>query len=209
MHWRMLCVFAFQNFAAALPMFAFAPIQQAVSRKYSVSIQSVNLLSVLALAAYAPGTFLSQICNLGFGLRKSIIIGTAMTLTGMIISSIGINSFAAVVTGQILCGLAQPFFLNSSSKLASNWFDEKRRDIATSVASISCPLGNAISQLISVLVVGDEFDKGIRNMIYIVLGINSASALLVFFFLKGKPEHPPTISSGERMALEETFRIDV
>jgi FLVCR family MFS transporter 7 len=207
--WCILGVFALQNFASSLPIFVFAPIQKAASENFSVSTDIVNLLSVLALAAYAPGTLLGQICSLGFGLRHSVLIGTVITLLGVVISTVGLKFFAAVIVGQILCGLAQPFVVNSSSKFASYWFDEESRDIATSLASMASPLGNAVSQIISSLTVGEEIEHGIQNVMYILLGISSLSAIFVYFFLKSNPDSPPSISNEEMIIFEQQYRFDV
>ena len=53
----------------------------------------------------------------------------------------------AVLVGQLLGGLAQPFFTNSPAKLAGEWFPTSERNLATTIASMCNPLGIALGQV--------------------------------------------------------------
>jgi hypothetical protein len=54
---------------------------------------------------------------------------------------------SAVLVGQLLGGLAQPFFTNSPAKLAGEWFPTSERNLATTIASMCNPLGIALGQV--------------------------------------------------------------
>jgi sugar phosphate permease len=49
------------------------------------------------------------------------------------------------IVGHAICALSQAFLKNPVSKLASNWFGDKERSLATSIGIVSTPLGIFIS----------------------------------------------------------------
>eukprot|EP00981_Chlorochromonas_danica_P014202 scaffold7537_cov179-Ochromonas_danica.AAC.23 len=93
---------------------------------------------------------------------------TAMNHRVIAIDGGGRNtSYAIVLFGTILVGLAQPFYLNMPAKIAATWFGVKERDIATTMASLGNPLGSAIGSLLPPMLVSQDSDHsieiGIRN----------------------------------------------
>jgi len=75
------------------------------------------------------------------------------------------DSFWFLLGGQMLASLAAPLILNATSCIASDWFSDKQRNLATSVAGLSAPLGN----LISLTIVGIIFAGYDRSALVIDL----------------------------------------
>lgn len=55
------------------------------------------------------------------------------------------GNFGAVVFGQLVIGLAQPFVLSAPTRYSDMWFTEIGRISATAVASLGNPFGGAVS----------------------------------------------------------------
>lgn len=95
---------------------------------------------------YLPMNFVSIYVLKRFGLRVSVIVGAIFTMTGCWIRlTIALSTYTVFLVGSAIGGLGQPFLMNNSAKLASNWFGDKERGIATAVGSMAVPIGMLIS----------------------------------------------------------------
>jgi FLVCR family MFS transporter 7 len=84
------------------------------------------------------------------GPRQAIIIASVFLLLGNWIRYGGTraNNFGAVVFGQILTGIAQPFVLSAPTKYSDLWFTGRGRVAATALTTLANPFGGALAQLI-------------------------------------------------------------
>ena len=56
------------------------------------------------------------------GIKPGMIIGSVLTAVGAGIRCLVNSSFSAVIVGQLLCAVGQPFILNAPAKIATYWF---------------------------------------------------------------------------------------
>lgn len=94
------------------------------------------------------------------GLRRCIQIGAVLMITG---SAIRLMTSATGVIwwwylGHIVCLSSQAYLKNPVTKLASNWFGDKERGLATAIGIVSGPLGILISTLL-IMTMFDDQDK--------------------------------------------------
>ena len=84
------------------------------------------------------------------GPRPAIIIASVFLLVGNWIRYGGTraNNFGAVMFGQVLTGLAQPFVLSAPTRYSDLWFTGKGRVAATALMTLANPFGGALAQLI-------------------------------------------------------------
>ena len=61
--------------------------------------------------------------------------------------------YLLVLFGQCSSAMSYPIYVNLVAALASDWFPIHERDMATAIASLFNPLGNALGQIIPPLVV--------------------------------------------------------
>lgn len=108
---------------------------------------------------YVPFNFVSVKVLSSKGLRTSITVGCILTIIGCWVRSLQIwLDFYAVLVGTIIAAAANPFLLNTVSKVAFNWFGDKERAMATAVGSMSMPLGMLISFILPSMIF-DDSDK--------------------------------------------------
>lgn len=96
---------------------------------------------------YVPGNFLSIAVLNKWGLKVSIVCGAVFLLMGSWIRLFIMfsDNFVPYFVGSIIAAIGQPFLMNIPSKIASTWFGDKERAIATAVGSVSVPIGTVIS----------------------------------------------------------------
>lgn len=96
---------------------------------------------------YVPSNFISIAVLNRWGLKVSIVCGALFLLLGawirMFIMFTG--TFTPFFVGAIVAAMGQPFLMNIPSKIASTWFGDKERAIATAVGSVAVPIGTVIS----------------------------------------------------------------
>ena len=170
--WHMLGIFCLLTFTNAFLWIGFAPIAALAQRYYHVGsahdFTYVNLLSVIFMFLYPPGSYLAMFLITKHGLRYSISLGAALMAVGGWIryastwaaatsaakgAEPSVWGYVLVLAGQSLPALAQPLFTNVPAKLAGDWFPQSERDIATVIGSLFNPLGNAAGQVIPTLLV--------------------------------------------------------
>ena len=160
----MLFIFCVLTFTNAFLWIGFAPIVELTERYYNVSSTWVNLLSAIFMFMYIPGSYLSMYLITKYGLRCSITVGAVLNAVGGWIRYASVfvaqrsdtpspMAYGMLLVGQALPALAQPLFTNVPAKLAGDWFPNSERDVATVVAALFNPLGNAGGQVIPTLLV--------------------------------------------------------
>lgn len=167
--WFILTMFCLLEGSNALLWVTFAPIsditQNYFGNGYYGSTTSVNMLANIFLILYGPGTVMSIILMKYCKLKQSMIIAGTLNLLGALIrylaavnsDSMSIGSlYILIMLGQAFAALSQPFFLNCPPMIAATWFPVKEREMATTIGSMCSPVGNAIGQLIPVIIVSQK-----------------------------------------------------
>ena len=114
-------------------------------------------------------------------------------------------SFAAVMVGQVLIGLAQPFVLALPTSYSDLWFSPRGRVSATAVASLANPFGGALGQLINPFLVNVPADTASLTL---YIAIISSVATIPSFFIPARPPTPVAPSSAiARPPLPKQFRL--
>jgi FLVCR family MFS transporter 7 len=163
--WFILFIFAMLTLVNALLWVTFAPISD-ISEHYFGdeygSITMVNLLANIFLILYAPGTILAVMLIKYYKLKNTLIVGGTLTVIGAFLrymaalynnSNSHATTYSLMLLGQAFAALAQPIFLGYPAALASLWFSVDERDIATTIGAMCSPIGNAVGQLVPVLIV--------------------------------------------------------
>eukprot|EP01095_Lingulamoeba_sp_RSL-Kostka_P005943 TRINITY_DN1811_c0_g1_i2.p1 TRINITY_DN1811_c0_g1~~TRINITY_DN1811_c0_g1_i2.p1 ORF type:complete len:367 (+),score=99.90 TRINITY_DN1811_c0_g1_i2:310-1410(+) len=141
------------------------------------------------------------------GLRTGIIIGAVGTLISALLRPCAPkNWFWLLFIAQTIGAIVQPFILNAPPLIAANWFPDKERALATTIASVANPVGVAVGFVMPPLLVGDN-DR--VELLLLVQGIIVAiMCVVVIIFVREKPPTPPSFSqidSEETSLLKSLF----
>ena len=142
-----LALFGAMSMANAIAWIAFAPIQSLTEEFYGINVTQVNLMTLVYSVSYIPMTPLVSWVYLRYSLRTGILLGGGLTAVGAWIRVASVNglgsdagasygAFYWLLLGQIVAGVAQPFFNNATSRLSATWFSARSRGIATTIAAM-------------------------------------------------------------------------
>lgn len=93
------------------------------------------------------------------GLKACITVGCFIMIFGSVLRFLGgvINLWIWFI-GHVLSLCSSSFLKTPCTKLASNWFGDKERGVATAIGYVSGPLGIFISKIL-ILTIFDDKDK--------------------------------------------------
>jgi predicted MFS family arabinose efflux permease len=136
-----------------------------------------------------------------------MIIGSILNL-GVFIRLLSLinpsQGYSALLIGQIFPALSMPFFSNSPALLAARWFAPSQRDLATAIASMANPIGNAIGTLLPSLIITD--DNPTSNQFLILLSAEAVftllTTLLIIIIFRSDPPTPPSPSEEHHQPIQ-------
>lgn len=129
---------------------SFSPVSKTSAEYFKTSETAINWLSTSFLFSFCVAAPFTIYTLNKAGPKAAIIVASCLLLVGNWVRYGGTRrgNFGAVMFGQILVGLAQPFTLSAPTRYSDVWFSEKGRVSATAIASLANPFGGALAQLI-------------------------------------------------------------
>ena len=128
----------------------------AVANAYQVDPAVVNIISLVYMGVYLFVNFPSNYILDTYGCRVGVTIGTVLTFVGMWVKCLVNQSLWVCIVGQMIAAIGQPFLTNAPAKVSAHWFSEKGRVIATTIATVSNPIGVAVGFVIPAFFVNDS-----------------------------------------------------
>jgi MFS family permease len=195
--WAVLGAFMLMAIAVEAQWVSLAPVARAAERFYSGqiapgSIFGVDFLAmsflVLFLVASIPASYVIDT----YGIRIGVGIGSVLSLVGGLVKGLFGGSFAAVLAGQVILAIAQPFIINAVTAITARWFPLRERGLAAGLGSLAQYLGIVLAMVAGpLLVVGDPaspaYGSGIASL-HLVYGIGTAAAaILCVLVLRERP----------------------
>ncbi len=223
--WLVLAIFSGLTLINALIWLTFAPISKLSQTFFDKSAFQINLFAIAYLIMYVPGSFIAARLINKFGVRgATITAAVAQTLAAALrfgaVTMSAASPYARthavyyiVLGAQLLSGFAQPVFSNNPSRIAATWFPSHQRVMATTIASLSNPIGIALGQLLPGLFVKEQVpqkpgDPPCDFMFYLCLQLGAAAlfSLLAIFFFSEKPPTAPSRSQHSRLFSDSSLR---
>ncbi len=197
--WVLLAAYAGVQAGMQLLWITFAPVTGAAAEFYGVQPLDIGLLSMIFMIVYLfmsiPASWLLD----SRGLRTGLGLGTLLYGGFGLMRGLFGSDYRMVLVATTGIALAQPFVLNSVTKLASHWFPLEERATAAGIAVNAQYVGIVFAMWATPWLVGTY---GLpRTLAFYGIGVVT-SAVVLLLLLR---ERPPTPSSP----LEETERIPV
>lgn len=207
--WAALAIFGLGSMGNAMVWIAFAPIASITADYYGVSTTAVNMLSVVYLILFVPGTYLGSLLYARIGLRQTLLWANALCLVGTALrygsahddGSPSRAGYPLLLVGQALAGLVQPVYVNAASKIASVWFRVESRDVATTIAALFNPVGTGIGSLIPSLLVSS--DRGMPALLLVQFAYTAVVVIITAVWFREGPPTPPSRTQARRDAAAE------
>ncbi|XP_065655674.1 solute carrier family 49 member 4 homolog isoform X1 [Hydra vulgaris] len=218
MRWFVLFLFSCYVILQYFSWNIFGPISSSVKKTFHWNNTDISMLANWDTILFVIFSMQMYWLVQRNGLRITLLMSLSMMTIGAVFRCIPLkNDWAKWIlnTGQIFNGLGGMLAQAAAPFLSSTWFPAKQRTTATAIASLSCPLGIAISHLIGPAFVPDliiknesnPFDEQntasrliMRTRIEYLMYLEFAlSALLLFasiFCFRNKPPYPPSNSAS-------------
>ena len=171
---------------------------------FAVDELLIVLLVLVFLVVYIPVNFLACWFIDKFGLKWGTGIGVIITgVFGFlrVFALMGPNYWLLFVF-QVMCAIGQPFVLNSFTKLASAWFPQSEKTMASGLGTMSMFIGVLIAFLVPPLVVKNQgIDYAITWITWGFGIVALVSMVLYLIFVRNEPPTPPNAYADKTKAL--------
>ncbi len=185
--WVVLVLFMLVGLMTQIIWITFAPITTEVATQYGVSTNAIIMLAMVFMIAYIPVNFPACWCIDKYGLKWGTGIGVILTGLFGLLRSFSPN-YTLILICQTGCAIGQPFVLNSFTKLATNWFPEKEKTLATGLGTMSILLG-AIIGMVATPFLFDTYNIHTALLIYGIVSLIFMALYIIF--VKDKPAEAP------------------
>ncbi len=186
--WVVLVVFSIVSLIVQVLWITYAPITVATASIYNVSENAILMLSFVFMLVYVPMNFVASYSIDKLGLRWGTGIGVILVGIFGMLRAFFLPSYVWALICMIGIAIGQPFVLNSFTKLATNWFPEKEKALASGISTMMMLLGAIVAFILTPLI----FEKTNLYVVLLIYGIASLVSMVIYIVLvKDKPEFPP------------------
>lgn len=196
--WVVLAVFMFINLTIQILWIAYAPITGPAAKYYGVSDLQIGFLAMSFMFAFLPLSIPVSWVIDTYGFRKAVSIGAILMGIFGLVRGLAGASYPLVLASTIGIAVAQPFLLNSWTKMPANWFPLEERATAVGFITLSGLVGTGLGMVLTPLLM-EAFSIPVIQLIY--GGAAAFSALLFLLFARENPPTPPCPPGEENRAL--------
>mmetsp|Transcript_4223 Transcript_4223/g.5254 ORF Transcript_4223/g.5254 Transcript_4223/m.5254 type:complete len:177 (+) Transcript_4223:366-896(+) len=120
------------------------PVQEAFQLNSSIA---VNMCAMSFSLCAVPMTFVAVWAFSKFSTNFVLRMATTLQFAGAMFRMISIPTgyFWPILFGTMLQACAAPFIINCQMVICNKWFSDKERALATSLLTLSMPLGSALA----------------------------------------------------------------
>ena len=217
--WFMLFQFAMSLASTTFQMMSFASISSVIASIFEVDSVVVNFNVMVYLFAFVLFNFAS-ISAIEFSTKwtfKICAIANIVGSWGKWFALYATSNFYYLVVVQTFLACFQPFLGNGASKVATVWFGDDERAMATAVGSLSNPLGCIIGLVLGPYFVpeSDKFheneEAGKKAVIYYMFAsawITTAMNICTVIFFEEKPASFPSESAENSTKIKFSMKQD-
>ncbi|HKV40253.1 MAG TPA: MFS transporter, partial [Blastocatellia bacterium] len=195
--WVVLAVFMLTNVAIQMLWIAYAPITGPAAHFYNVTDLQIGFLSMTFMIVFIPLSLPVGWLVDKHGFRAAAGLGVVlMAIFGIFRGLAG--SYSGVLACTVGLAVAQPFLMNSWTKLPANWFPLQERATAVGLIMLSNLVGTAAGLGLTPAL-AQRLPISTVQLIY--GGGAAASAVLFITFARERPPSPPCPEGMDSRAL--------
>jgi len=196
--WLVLGVYMLVNLTIQLLWIAYAPVTAQSAAFYGVSELKIGFLAMVFMIAFLPFSIPISWLIDRFGFYPSVAFGSIMVAACGVMRGLAGPSFGLALAATIGMAIAQPFFLNSWTKVSASWFAPRERATAVGLITLANLVGTAMGLVLTpILATGRSIAT-----VQLWYGLAAAGTALVFIlFARERPATPPDASATTERAL--------
>ncbi len=196
--WMVLGVFMFVNLTIQMLWIAYAPITGPAAQFYGVTDLQIGLLAMTFMIAYIPLSIPVSWAIDTYGFRKAVSVGAVLMGVFGITRGLAGENYTLVLISTIGLAVAQPFLLNSWTKVPAQWFSIEERATAVGLVTLASLVGTALGMVLTPILI-ESISIPTVQLIY--GGIAAVSAVLFVLLARERPPTPPCPPGMEARAL--------
>ena len=196
--WVVLAVFMLVNLTIQMLWIPFGSITVEATKFYAVSDLQIGLLAMIFMIVFIPLSLPVAWVIDTYGFYKAVTVGAVLMGIFGIARGVWGGSYLPVVICTVGLGIAQPFFLNSWTKVAARWFPMEERATASGLAAIANFIGIGIALVVTPLLIARVSIPTMLLSYGVLAGI---AAVLFILFAREFPPTPPCPPDMEARAL--------
>ena len=193
--WVILTVYFLISVIIQIQWLNFASISTAAQKYYHTNSLNIDFLSMIYMIVFIIASIPASYLIDTWGLKKGLFLGAILTGVFGTLKALGAESLLIVTIAQTGLALAQPFILNSITKIGAQWFPIQERATVVGLGSLAQYIGIIIALAVTPMLI-QQLPNGqyqISHMLWIYGYISIAGAILVLIFMREEPPTPPAI----------------
>ena len=196
--WVVLAVFMLVNITIQILWISYAPITGPAAKFYGVDDLQIGLLSMSFMIAFIPLSIPVSWVIDTYGFRLAISIGAIMMGIFGILRGMAGTNYTLVLWSTFGIAAAQPFLLNTWTKVPANWFALEERATAVGLVTLASLVGTALGMVLTPTLMES---MSIPTIQLYYGGIAAVSAVLFIVLSRETPPTPPCPPGQEVRAL--------
>jgi len=200
--WIILALYFLITVIIEIQWLTFASISTAAQEFYQVSPLRIDFLSMIYMIVFIVLSIPASYIIDTYGLKKGLAIGSVLTGIFSLMKAIFADNYWGVAIAQTGLAAAQPFILNSVTKVGANWFPKNERATVAGIGSLAQYVGIIIALAVTpllILQVGEgSYNVSSMLMIYGLASV-LGSLLLLIFFKEKPPTAPESVKEAARI----------
>jgi len=184
--WVVLGVFMFVNVTIQTLWITYAPITGPAAQFYGVDDLQIGLLAMTFMIAFIPLSIPVSWAIDTYGFHKAVGLGAIIMGVFGITRGLAGDNYTLVLISTIGLAIAQPFLLNSWTKVPAQWFGIEERATAVGLVTLASLIGTALGMVFTPILI----ESISIPMVQLIFGGIAALSALLFVVLAR--EHPPT-----------------
>src|SRR6266542_42990 len=196
--WAVLAVFMLVNVTIQILWISYAPITGPAAKFYGVGDLQIGFLSMSFMIAFIPLSIPVSWVIDTYGFRLAVSIGAIMMGIFGILRGMAGTNYTLAMWSTIGIAAAQPFLLNTWTKVPANWFAIEERATAVGLVTLSNLVGTALGMVLTPILT-ETISIPTLQLIY--GGIAAFSAVLFVIFARETPPTLPGPAGSEVRAL--------
>jgi sugar phosphate permease len=190
--WVVLAAFCAITAVMQLQWLTFAPIARQARAVYGVSGLAVDLLSLSFMLVFLVASIPVSRLIEARGVRFAVRLGAWMTAIFAAMKGFYAEHYGPVLVAQVGLALAQPFVLNATTQLASEWFPLEQRALAVGLATLSQFVGIVAVMIATPLWVQEAMNPttGLQSALLGYAALTALVALATVALLRDAPRAP-------------------
>lgn len=205
--WLVLATFFFYGMSNQIQYTTFTTIVRQVQSFYGVNATEVNMLAAIFPIVYVILVFPG--CKLydSMGIRGGMILGTTVNFVGALIKAVTAlwyPHYWLLCIGQMSCAVGQVLFLSLPPLIASTWFPDSERTLATAIGTLAGYVGMATGMFYAPRIVtpdnsgSEAFSILFGTQFFLTLGV----WLTTLVFVEGAPPMSPSLTAVQHGGME-------